>query len=916
MRFLVGENTYRLTAPLFEFESLSPVRVKGKEKAVQLYRLQRAKAVLGGQVRGIEGVFSPIVGRKNELRQFQTLQHNLKNGQGGLVSVIGEAGLGKSRLLTEIQHKYQTESRTQWAEGRALSYAQNASYLTIRHVLRSLLGVDTETALGDVGKVLRAEIERLFPDSSDEIYPYLAYLMEIPLNDHEAQRVKYLEGEALRQRIWSAGKNYIMTKSKRQPLVVVCDDLHWADPSSLEVLQALAPLTAACRLLLILVYRPRRDSRVWTFHKAVNQQLAEAHTCIELLSLQLEESERLLKNLLGNCRLPEEIQALILNKSEGNPFYLEEVIRSLLNSGALDQAADSDCTVTVGVEDITIPDTLQGVIMARIDQLDPEVKRTLQVAAVIGRNFLPQTLRQLTSRAIDLNSHLQQLERQNLIIRKEEGLEYEYAFKHVFTQESVYNSLLRTDRRELHQNVGQVLEQTFAGQLNEHALILAFHFEHGQDREQAVKYLKRAADQASQTFANQEAKDLYSRALALLDKADYHSRWHIYAAREQTLDRLGERDQQATDLTLMQTLAELVADEDCLATTHNRRAAYFDKISEYQASDEAAAAGLRAAKRANNARLEAESLNSLALAAWRRFDYRQVQNWANRALDALKIVGAPTIRITSLLHLGRASYRLGQYDNALNYIRGAQLIAKDLDNRELEAVADLILGWIYQRLGRYEQAAEHFQDMHTKRCLIGDRYGEATALSHLGWLAADQTNYEQGLDYCQQALKMSRSVNDRENEAYALSGLGLNYERLGNIDQATANYEQALAIHREIGASTLVVFDQTGLARLALAQDEVEVARQFITPVADWIAAGKAQQFWDPWIIYLSVYQILAMLNETHTAQAILAEAQSLLHQRAEEISDDALRHCFLKNVEVNRTIHDTWQALEIEIPN
>ena len=312
---------------------------------------------------------------------------------------------------------------------------------------------------------------------------------------------------------------------------------------------------------------------------------------------------------------------------------------------------------------------------------------------------------------------------------------------------AVYQSLLRTDRRQLHQQVGEALERVFAPALNSEnqteapddlPLVLAYHFEKSGDTERALKYLKIAAAEAYAAYANQEAAELYSRALALLDDKDYANRWDLLAEREKVLDRLGERDRQATQLTLMQTLAELIADDTRLATTHNRRAAYFDKISEYQAAAEAAEVGLRVARRSGNRRLEAQSLNRLARAAWRRFDYPAVQKWANEALDALKMVGDPATKTTSLLHLGRASYRLGQYDMALEYIRAAQDFTTYTDDHESAAVADLILGWIYQRLGDYDLAEKHYQLTLEKRRIIGDRYGEATALSHLGWLAYDQ----------------------------------------------------------------------------------------------------------------------------------------------------------------------------------
>jgi tetratricopeptide (TPR) repeat protein len=423
-------------------------------------------------------------------------------------------------------------------------------------------------------------------------------------------------------------------------------------------------------------------------------------------------------------------------------------------------------------------------------------------------------------------------------------------------------------------------------------------------QQETLKYLKHAAAHASATYTNQEAKALYDRALALLDQTDYAARWDILADQEKILNRLGERDRQAIVLTLMQTLAEMMADNARLAITHNRRSNYFDRISEYQAAAEAAEAGLRAARRSGNEHLQAKSLNLLALAAWRRFDYPEVQKWATQTLKA----GDPAIRITSLFHLGRASYQLGQYDLALQYTQAAQDLSQEIGNRDSEATSYLILGWIYQRLGHYDLAEQHFQTTLEVRRTIGHRYGEATALSHLGWLAYDQHNPEAGIDYCQQALDISRAIGDRENEAYALSGLGLNHEQLGHLEVAALNYQAALNIHREIGAATLAIFDQTGLARIALAQTKVETVREHITPVTDWILAGNAQKFWDPWVIYQSTYQVLNTLGESDTAHSILDEAHTVLQQRASEISDQELRHCFLERVRVNRDIEQRWQ--------
>ncbi|MDM8531425.1 tetratricopeptide repeat protein [Anaerolineales bacterium HSG25] len=517
-----------------------------------------------------------------------------------------------------------------------------------------------------------------------------------------------------------------------------------------------------------------------------------------------------------------------------------------------------------------------------------------------------------------LTEYLHRLELLDLITLQQREPEPVYTFKHIFTQESVYSSMLLSDRRALHQQVGEVLEDLYVHtpltggsdnqDSNETALLLAHHFEQGGDRTRSIKYLKQAAAKAKASYANQEAKTLYDQLLELTEENDLQTQWDILADREQVADRLGLREQQAQDLEALRQLANLMADNIRLAMSYNRQATQLDKISQYQAANEAAEKGLTYAKRANNERLKAQSLNLLAWSAWRRFDYPQVKVYAEQALNALHVTSDPLNQINSLLHLGKASYRLGQYDIALEYIQAVQELAQLVDNPDSEANAHLILGWIYQRLGYYDKAETEFQAVLEKRQITGDKYGQATALSHLGWVAYDKNEYEKGLELCQQALEMSCMIGDRENEAYSLAGLALNYEGQNQPQLAYEHYYQALQIHQEIGATTLVIFDQTRLAHLALQANNDKTARQNTEAVTAWILDGKAQQFWDPWSIYLSVYQLLSALGEADTARQLLNEAHTLLEQRATQISDEKLRHCFRNRVTVNREIIEAWQ--------
>jgi class 3 adenylate cyclase len=384
---LVGENTYRLTAPLFEFEALKPVKVKGKENPILVYQVLRARTA-AGQVRGIDGLTSPLVGRQAEMDILETALDQAHQGQGGVISIIGEAGIGKSRLIVEAHLNRRFDGRVRWAEGRSVSYGENASYLVTRRLFCDLLGLEPEARPAEIGTALQAEIKRLFPEQPGDIYPFLGHLLEVPLSADEAQPVKYLEGDALHRQISESTRRFLSASAVDQPLILVWEDLHWVDPSSLALLETLLPLTQSSPVLLLLAYRPRREKRIWAFHEKAHQLLGTALTCIELMPLTLDESHQLLDNLLGGGDLGARTVELILNKAEGNPFYIEEVIRSLIDHDMLRRTDDDQGWIVVGnVENVEIPDTLQGVIMSRIDRLNPEMKHLLQIASVIGRNF-------------------------------------------------------------------------------------------------------------------------------------------------------------------------------------------------------------------------------------------------------------------------------------------------------------------------------------------------------------------------------------------------------------------------------------------------------------------------------------------------------------------------------------------------
>ena len=520
----VTEATHKLIAPLFQFDDLGGVEVKGKDEPVQSYRVLGPKAE-PGRLRGIEGLDAPLIGRDADISKLRDMVVELQQGHGQICSVMGEAGLGKSRLIAELHHALEndgslngtdgTQAAVGWYEGRSLSYETAVAYAPFISLLDRFFGLDEGQTDQEKYALITARLSEALPDAVASVAPFIATMLDVELTGDDLERVKYLDPPQLRAGVFKAMTDFVEGLATARPLVLVFEDLHWVDPTSLELLEQLIPLTDRVALMIVAVFRPVRQEPSWRFHEVATRDYSHRYTAIALEPLDADSSRELVAHLLEVEDLPEKVRALILEKAEGNPFFVEEVIRSLLDA-ELVVREDSHWRATREIENIAVPDTLAGVITARLDRLDERSKQTAQTASVIGREFRFDALSDVYDGGDHLNESLTDLQRRELIREKSRVPHRVDMFKHALTQETAYASLLMSRRREIHKRVAQCLEQIDPERVHE----IARHYVEAREPALALPYLVDAGDRAAKAYSTTDAIGFYNQALEVLETED------------------------------------------------------------------------------------------------------------------------------------------------------------------------------------------------------------------------------------------------------------------------------------------------------------------------------------------------------------------------------------------------------------
>ena len=504
----LGPGTAAQVRESFELEPLGPTELRGRSGAVDLYRVVCER---DPHARPAEG---PLVGRDRELASVRAAFERTLDGIGMIVSVTGEPGIGKSRLVADAVDPLR--DRLRLLVGRSLSYTQDFSYWPIRDLLRDWLGASATTGEARVRLDLKAALHELF-GPGDERYPFLANLMGLQEPDpRAAESLHELSRDALHRRSLEVVAELVQRLAEQRPLLLVFEDLHWADELTLEAIERLLELTESEPLGIVLLYRSERDVSSWGLGEHVRQRYPHRYVEIELRPLPGEATEALAQ-ALADAPLPPAVADLIAQRAGGNPLFVTEALRDLVERGVI-RRRNGGWELAVAPDQLEVPALVQGILQARLDRLDAAARETIAVAAVIGRRFgMPLLERVLEPET--LPAALSELQRLELIVEERRRPFPEYRFRHGLVQEAAYANLTEADRRALHGRVGAALEELAGDDPSPSTYaLLARHFSAADDAAKAVEYLLRAGDAARAMYADQEAIRHYRQAREFLGR--------------------------------------------------------------------------------------------------------------------------------------------------------------------------------------------------------------------------------------------------------------------------------------------------------------------------------------------------------------------------------------------------------------
>jgi class 3 adenylate cyclase/tetratricopeptide (TPR) repeat protein len=779
---LIAHNTYRHIRGVFDVQPLGGVQVKGKAEPMRCYVILRAKPrAFRMATRGVEGIETRTIGRDAELLSLQnTFTGVVQDSETQIVVVTGEAGVGKSRLLYEFENWLDLRpERISFHKGRAVPATRRARLGLFRDQFALRFDIlESDTADVALEKFRRGMEPTLDADQADVVGHWLGFdFSDSPAVARLVGRPEFaLTAQAHLIR-------YIRDLTRERPVVKFFEDIHWADDASLELILELATALPENRLLVVCLARPalfERRSNWGEGHPAV--------TRLELKPLSRRFTRELVAEILQRVpSIPDAFQDTLVDNAEGNPFYVEELVKMLIDDDVM-VPKNGEWILDAGrLNDLRVPSTLTGVLQARLDSLPQHERDILQRSSVVGRLFWDDTVADLAgSERGKIRPILESMRNRELILHRNRsafsGVE-EYAFRHNLLREVVYETVLLRARGEYHAQVARWIESHAGERLGEFLTLIAEHYALAGQNKRAASYFEMAGQQALNVGTYRSARAAYEHALALRQAA-------------------GEPDQ-------------------AVAGTQINLGAALWQLGDYPAAREVLEKGLEAARRGNDGHAQALGLYYLGQALGSMGDFAAAGTLFEQALPIAQSLGGEALtRI--LFGLGSNAWRVGDLETAETYIRENLILARSQGAVALESQAINMLGLIAGSRSDLETEQACYEESLALSRQIGDLFREGIALANLGVIAILRDSLPEAIRYLEAGLQVFYDLGRQESVSLNLGNLAHVYLRLGDLESARRYTGEMLRISKKLGAQPRVLDAILNWAEILITEGERE----------------------------------------------------------------------------------------------
>ena len=927
---LVSEATHKQVAGYFETLDLGELEVKG-HAPVRAFEVMRARARRARLDVAVERGLTPLIGRERELAVLDDLFRLVEAGHGQVVFIAGEAGIGKSRLLLEFHRRLDAAGeKLTWLEGRCVSFGQAIPMLPVIEQLRDNFGIEEIDGEPEIIAKVEQGMRRLGGLESET--PYVRYLLSV---DSGESVIGAMNAAERRTRLLNALRAMTLQGANRRTLVLVIEDLHWIDTSTKEYLDYFIDSVGGARVMLILTHRLNFASPFGS---------RSFHTTLNLRHLSEAETLEMARKVLGTDRFPEALIGTIRQKAEGVPLFVEEVTKTLVDLGFL--VRKNGAYQSAGaLEDVAVPGSMQDIIMARLDRLGEDGKRTVQLASVIGRQFIARLLERIAGLSGKLEGLLRELKALEIIYEQGMIPEPAYIFKHAVIQDVAYNSLLLQRRRELHSAVGEAIAELYTARLSEHYGELAHHFTRAEDWPRSMHYSALAGDQAAYAFANVEAKRHYLTAIEAAGKLkpppDTESRIGLHSRYGAVLLVLGEYDEAAAQYSKSLELARSTGDRRREMEALVWLSSVYDYSHHGEPAIEYSEQALAIARELDDREFQAICLANRV--ATRTAGYGQIVETMADAEEALRLskeIKNQPLLAKSLVFVGGAFQWRGDFDRSLGYLHEGAELARKIHAGFLYGFAVFQIGHVTLSKGDYEEALRWYTQLDEYASAAGDKFWIARVPNLIGAVHLELYDLDTAVERNLEANEIAkREWQWPEPRGHSLLKVGLAHLEKDEHAKAEHYLQSAwdllekdtwyrwrwhIPLLRARGALALkerrfeeawkyaiaslematACDSRKHIARAQLLQGEILAATARLDEAARILNASVALAHQinvpqDAWLGGVALGKVLLKLGQDKDAEAQFVGAAHTIEAIAQKLTTPALRHSFLTAIPV-----------------